>query len=92
MSAVHISTAQLPPGGGDDAIITTGDGVIMLDGASAFIPVPVPASVYAGHLARQIARGMDARPGGDLRGILADAITATARDLDLRPGSHRLAP
>ena len=83
---MHVRTAQLPPGGGDDAIITTGDGVIMLDGASAFIPVPVPASVYSGHLARQIARGMDARPGADLRGILADAIAATARDLDLRAG------
>jgi len=86
VSTVHVRTAQLPPGGGDDALITTGDGVIMLDGASAFIPVPVPASVYSGHLARQIARGMDARPGADLRGILADAIAATARDLDLRAG------
>ena len=86
MSAVRITTAQLPPGGGDDAIITTGDAVIMLDGASAFIPVPVPASAYADHLARQIARLTDDRPGGDLRGILADAIAATARDLDLQAG------
>jgi len=78
--------AQLPPGGGDDAIITTGDAVIMLDGASAFIPVPVPASVYSGHLARQIARELNDRPGADLRGILADAITTTASDLHLRAG------
>ncbi len=67
-------------------IITTGDAVIMLDGASAFIPVPVPASVYADHLARQIARLMDARPQRDLHGILADAIAATVRDLDLQAG------
>lgn len=86
MSAVHVSTAQLPSGGGDDAIITTGDAVIMLDGASAFIPMPVSASVYADHLGRQLARQMNARPGGDLRGILADAIATTARDLDLRAG------
>ena len=58
----------------------------MLDGASAFIPVPVPASAYADHLARQIARLTDNQPGGDLRGILADAIAATARDLDLQAG------
>lgn len=83
---MHVRTAQLPPGGGDDAIVTTADAVIMLDGASAFIPVPVPASVYTDHLARQIAQLTDTRPGGDLRGILADAITDTASDLDLRPG------
>ncbi len=86
MSVVHVRTAQLPPGGGDDTVITTGKAVIMLDGASAFIPVPVAASVYADHLARQIARKMDSRPEGGLRGILADAITTTARDLNLRAG------
>jgi hypothetical protein len=32
VSAVHVRMAQLPPGGGDDALITTGDAVIMLDG------------------------------------------------------------
>lgn len=83
---MDVTAAQLPPGGGDDAIVTTGQGVIMLDGASAFIPVPVPASVYAEQLAQQLAKVMDTRPEGDLRGILADAITATAHDLDLRPG------
>lgn len=83
---MRITTAQLPPGGGDDAIVTTGQGVIMLDGASAFIPVPVPAAVYAEHLAQQLAKVIDARPEGDLRGILADAITVTAHDLDLQPG------
>ena len=83
---MDVTAAQLPPRGGDDAIVTTGQGVIMLDGASAFIPVPVPAAVYAGHLGQQLAKVMDTRPEGDLRGILADAITATARGLDLRPG------
>ena len=68
-------------------IVTTADAVIMLDGASAFTPVPVPAPVYADHLAHDIARIMGTRPGGDLRGILADAISVTARDLDLRPGA-----
>ena len=83
---MRITAAQLPPGGGDDAIVTTGQAVIMLDGASAFIPVPVPASIYAGHLAQQLAKIMNDQPEGDLRGILADAITATASDLNLRPG------
>lgn len=83
---MDVTAAQLPPGGGDDAIVTTGQGVIMLDGASAFIPVPVPAAVYAEHLAQQLAKVMDTRPEGDLRGILADSIANTAHDLDLRPG------
>jgi hypothetical protein len=83
---MRITAAQLPPRGGDDAIVTTGQAVIMLDGASAFTPMPVPASVYAGHLAQQLAKVMDARPEDDLRGTLADSIAATARDLDLRPG------
>ena len=62
---MHVRTTQLPPGGGDDAIVTTADAVIMLDGASAFIPVPVPASVYADHLAREITRIVSTRPGAD---------------------------
>jgi hypothetical protein len=83
---MDVTAAQLPHGGGDDAIVTTGQGVIMLDGASAFIPVPVPAAVYAEHLAQQLAKVMDARPEDDLRGILADSIATSARDLELQPG------
>lgn len=83
---MHITAAQLPPGGGDDAIATTGQAVIMLEGASAFIPVPVTAAAHAEHLARPLARMLDTVPEGNLHGILADAIAATARDLDLRPG------
>jgi hypothetical protein len=75
---MDVTAAQLPPGGGDDVILTFGQAVIMLDGASAFIAVPVPASVYAEHLAQQLAKVIDARPEGDLRGILADSIADTA--------------
>lgn len=82
---VRVSTAQLPPGGGDDRIFTTRDAVIMLDGASAFTPVPVRASAYADHLGHYLADHMDS-PGSDLRGILADAITDTARTLGVHPG------
>ena len=57
----------------------------MLDGASALTPVPVPASEYADKLTRHIAGRLD-HPNGDIRAALADAISATAGELDLHPG------
>jgi hypothetical protein len=81
---VKVSAAQVPPDGGDDRIFTTRDAVIMLDGASACAPVPVPAARYAEQIGRYLAGHLD--DGGDLRGVLADAISHTARALDVRPG------
>jgi hypothetical protein len=83
---MRVSSAQLPPGGGEDKIIISGSYVIMLDGASAFTPVPVPAAAYAAQLGRHIARRLDAQPRRELRGVLAEAIENTAGDLDLQPG------
>jgi hypothetical protein len=83
---MQVSSAQLPPGGGDDTIITGDSYLIMLDGASAFTPMPVPAVVYADRLGRHIASRLDTQPGRELRGCLADAISHTADDLELRPG------
>ncbi|WP_409496836.1 hypothetical protein [Amycolatopsis sp. cmx-11-12] len=87
MTRVDITTSQLPPiHASDDKIITIGNGVIMLDGASAFVPVPVPPSVYADALGAGLRRHLDADPAADLTAVLADTIHDAAAHLDLRPG------
>jgi hypothetical protein len=58
----------------------------MLDGASAFAPVPVPASIYADHLGRHLRDALNAAPDADLRAILAAAIEQAADELRLVPG------
>ena len=84
---MRVTTAQLPPmEESADKIFVTPNAVIMLDGASAFVPVPVSASVYADDLGRRIAQALTAAPDADLAGLLADAIKATADHLDLTPG------
>jgi hypothetical protein len=84
---MRVATAQLPAlEDSDDKIFTTPNAVIMLDGASAFVPVPVPASVYAGHLGHTLAASLTEQPRADLQEVLAEAITATAKSLDLEPG------
>lgn len=78
------STAQLPPyEESDDKVLATENTVIVLDGASAFHPVPVPASTYADTLGRSLHRTLREDPPADLREALADAISATAHALEL---------
>ncbi|MDV6011110.1 hypothetical protein F8178_01210 [Haloechinothrix sp. LS1_15] len=82
-----MATAQLPAiHDSDDKIFTAGHAVVVLDGASAFLPVPVPASVYADHLGSYLRDALNAAPDADLRRLLADGIEHTARQLDLTPG------
>jgi hypothetical protein len=57
----------------------------MLDGASAFAPVPVDPSDYADRLSDNITDRLD--PESDLRGVLADAIAETVAELGLHPGA-----
>jgi hypothetical protein len=84
---MRVATAQLPPiQDSDDKVFTTRHAVIMLDGASAFIPVPVPAKTYADRLGRHIRDSLHAWPDADLRATLAGAIHTTARQLNLNPG------
>lgn len=81
-------TAQLPdPEHSDDRVVITDHAAVMLDGASAFLPVPVPARVYADRLGRYIRDFLDTDPQQELRALLAAAIQRTARDFDLVPGS-----
>ncbi|TVT22714.1 hypothetical protein FNH06_12585 [Amycolatopsis acidiphila] len=82
-----MTTAQLPPmQESADRIFVTPHAVIMLDGASAFVPVPVPASDYADHLGRLIAADLTTDPAADLTDVLAEAIRSTATHFDLRAG------
>ncbi|WP_228685025.1 hypothetical protein [Amycolatopsis thermoflava] len=69
-----------------DKIFVTPHAVILLDGASAFVPVPVPASAYADYLGRFLADALTADPAADLQEILAEGIKATAAHYDLRAG------
>ncbi|WP_306999418.1 hypothetical protein [Amycolatopsis thermophila] len=84
---MRVATAQLPPiEDSDDKIFTTPNAVIVLDGASAFVPVPVPASTYADELGRQIVACLTEQPDAELQGVLAEAIALTAKALELEPG------
>lgn len=87
MTSMRSATAQLPTyADSDDKILTTDNAVIVLDGASAFRPVPVPASQYADTLGQALRAGLCRDPRGDLRELLAEAIRSTADALDLAPG------
>ncbi|MEU0508329.1 hypothetical protein [Amycolatopsis sp. NPDC006125] len=69
-----------------DKIFVTPHAVILLDGASAFVPVLVPASAYADYLGRFLADALTADPTADLHEILAEGIKATAAHYDLKAG------
>lgn len=88
MTPVHVTTAQLPRfNASDDKIFTVPNAVIVLDGASAFRPVPVPASVYAADLGQRIADNLTAEPDAGLRAVVRTAIEETAHGLKLEPGN-----
>src|SRR5580658_5659054 len=81
---MRISTAQLPKSpDGADRVIAAGDFVVILDGASAIEPVSVPPGVYADCLGTSITAALSADPGAPLPDVLAAAIGAAARALDL---------
>lgn len=84
---MRVAAAQLPAqDDSDDKLFTTPNAVIMLDGASAFVPVTVPASTYADRLGRSIQQRLTEHPDATLTDVLADAIADTAEALDLTPG------
>lgn len=81
---MRIATAQHSPSEeSDDKVYTTPDAVIMLDGASAFVPVPVSPSVYATHLGTHLQHTLTELPEADLQAALSVAIATTANQLDL---------
>jgi hypothetical protein len=84
---MRVATAQVAASAdGDDKVFTTSNAVIMLDGASAFVPVPVEADSYAERLGDHLRDDLTAQPSRELRSVLAAAISKTARELGLKPG------
>jgi hypothetical protein len=84
---MHVETAQLPGAdASDDRVFVTENAVIVLDGASAFRPVPVPAAVYADTLGKTMAESLSSSPSANLVSVLADGIEETASVLSLTPG------
>ncbi|MFG1791569.1 PP2C family serine/threonine-protein phosphatase [Nocardia sp. NPDC049149] len=81
---MNISTAQLPTRSGDDRVLVAANGVVLLDGATAFDPDMPSASAYVDVLAEELNRRLDSSQ--DLRTVLSDAIAATAEQLRLQPG------
>ena len=79
---MQVTVAQNPPNErSDDKVFVTDNAVIMLDGASAFLPVPVPAALYAATLGCHLQHTLRAEPGADLRALLAAGIERTTYDL-----------
>ncbi|WP_308283493.1 hypothetical protein [Pseudonocardia nigra] len=60
--------------------------MVVLDGASAFVPVEVDPATYAQTLGAHIAARLDDDPAARLPGIVAASIRHTAAELDLTPG------
>ncbi|WP_433664704.1 PP2C family serine/threonine-protein phosphatase [Nocardia sp. CA-128927] len=80
---MNIATAQLPAQSGDDRVIVSAHGVVMLDGATTFDPDMPSASAYVDVLAEELNRRLGSSQ--DLRTVLSDAIAATADQLRLEP-------
>lgn len=84
---MRTAIAQLPEfARSADKIFTTANAVVVLNGAGACRNVPVAASLYAEHLGSALRDQLRAAPGGDLRGLLREAIALTAYTLNLTPG------
>ncbi|MGW5791001.1 hypothetical protein ACWEV3_10385 [Saccharopolyspora sp. NPDC003752] len=84
---ISATTAQLPAfTESDDKVFTTSNAVIVLDGASAFRPIPVSASAYATTLGGELRRSLEEQPTSDLPSLLAGAIRSTTSRLNLVAG------
>jgi hypothetical protein len=81
---LHVATAQLPlPPAGADRVAVTTTAAAILDGATAFEPASMPASRYAERLAAALTASLTAAPETPLHDVLAEAISMTARSLEL---------
>lgn len=84
---MRVATAQHPDADHSaDRIVVTDSAIVILDGASAFVPVPVPVAAYVEFLGRQLVGILNEKPDADLTDVLKVAIQSTATYFDLRPG------
>jgi len=84
---MRVDIAQLPePPEGQDRVHMAPNVVVVLDGASAFTPVPVNAGTYADELGSRITAHLTDQPTTDLVDVLASAIAGARDRLELSPG------
>ncbi|MEN2742735.1 hypothetical protein ABCS02_33585 [Microbacterium sp. X-17] len=84
---MRVETAMLPDAGSSqDRIFVTPSAVFMLDGATAFVPVPVTPEQYVDTLGGHLVETLTTQPATALSVALADAIEQTARCLKLQIG------
>ncbi|GAB3009535.1 hypothetical protein LWP59_01790 [Amycolatopsis acidiphila] len=68
----------------EDHVVVLDQAVVLLDGATSPSPELPSGGWYAGLLAEELAGALRAKPDGDLRLLLADAIATVAGTHDLR--------
>ncbi|WP_433278466.1 hypothetical protein ACQPZA_04005 [Pseudonocardia xinjiangensis] len=84
---MKVHTATLAGGGSNaDRVFVTDNAVIMLDGATAFEPVDIDPGTCAEILGSVIADQLDQHSKVDPAGVVAAAISRTAKQLRLTPG------
>ncbi|MFE7068453.1 hypothetical protein, partial [Microbacterium sp. NPDC057658] len=85
---MRVEAAMLPDASSSqDRIFMTRNAVIVLDGASAFVPVEVSPSAYVDTLGSFLVEGLTTEPRTRLTDLLAHGIEESASHLDLRPGA-----
>jgi hypothetical protein len=87
VKTMHIARAQIPSTDqSDDRIVVAPHAIAVLDGASAFVPLPVQAASYADALGKRLIDLLATEQHTDLRTLLSNAIGHVAAQLGLRPG------
>lgn len=85
---MKVHTATLAGGHTNaDRVFVTDNAVIVLDGASAHVPVDIDPATYAQSLGTSIAEQLDHSPADDLAAVIATGIRDTARTLRLTSGA-----
>jgi hypothetical protein len=77
------ATLGATPDRNDDRVFITDNAVIVMDGASAFLPTAIDTGTYVDTLGATIVDGLQDQ-AADLRTIVANAIRTTTTKLDLR--------
>lgn len=86
MTPLRVHVSQLPGGAHNaDRVVLTPNAAIVLDGASAFVPVEVDPGTYAEVLGRQIAVELSRDPDITITDAVAAAIRDTVDKLTLHP-------
>jgi hypothetical protein len=85
---MRFATAQWPdPEHSQDRVFVTDRAAVVLDGASAFVPVDVPTQTYVDTLGAEITRQLEQEPTRDLVQIMEASIADAADGLDLERGA-----